>query len=381
VLLFIDKRDVRSLCLEHPQIALAALKVLAGRLRRCAELVETLSLREVGQRLARFLLAQARARGHTGDSFMPAPVNHRRPVLLGLTASAGLTALIIIGSRNLEHYDAALFGYTVASVVAFGAIIFRYVIWLQRPATRRYWLRGWQLFRERKKLLANTKSATATATKNLIAQKFIFKRGSTRWLIHFLIMWGCVLSALITFPLVFGWVHFKLEGAQGCRPYVFGFPMPLMQGEYNPPAETPDEEYPLILTSGRVVYQYLSGNQTRRIGFLVQQCPEPYVEVHPETAMKLKINDGEHVRVRSRRGEGIFPVLVVRTIRPDTIFIPYHWGEQLAANQLTNPALDPTSKIPEFNACAARIEKIHSRKLPIMGAQRKGASQSEAIRG
>jgi len=151
--------------------------------------------------------------------------------------------------------------------------------------------------------------------------------------------------------------------------------------EYNPPAETPDDEYPLILTSGRVVYQYLSGNQTRRIGFLVQQCPEPYVEVHPETAMRLKINDGERVRVRSRRGEGIFPVLVVRTIRPDTIFIPYHWGEELAANQLTNPALDPTSKIPEYKACAARIEKIHSRQLPILGKQRKGVSQSEVRRG
>jgi hypothetical protein len=161
---------------------------------------------------------------------MPAPANHRRPVLLALAASAGLTTLIIIGSRNLEHYDAALFGYTVASVVAFGAIVFRYIIWLQRPATRRYWLRGWQLFRERKKLLTNTKIAAETATTNLIAQKFIFKRGSTRWLMHFLIMWGCVLSALITFPLVFGWVHFKLEGAQGYRPYVFGFPLPLMQG-------------------------------------------------------------------------------------------------------------------------------------------------------
>jgi len=151
--------------------------------------------------------------------------------------------------------------------------------------------------------------------------------------------------------------------------------------EYNPPNEVPDEEFPLILTSGRVVYQYLSGNQTRRIGFLVEQCPEPYVEVHPETAMKLKINDGERVRVVSRRGDGIFPVLVVRTIRPDTIFIPYHWGEQLAVNQLTNPALDPISKIPEFKACSARIEKIHSRQLPILGRQRKGASLSEVQKG
>ena len=151
--------------------------------------------------------------------------------------------------------------------------------------------------------------------------------------------------------------------------------------EYFGADEKPDEEFPLILTSGRVVYQYLSGNQTRRIGFLVQQCPEPYVEIHPETAVKLKINDGERVKVVSRRGEGVFPALVVRTVRPDTIFIPYHWGEELAANQLTNPKLDPTSKIPEYKACAARIEKIHSRELPILGKARKGTSLSEVQKG
>ncbi|HEY8559233.1 MAG TPA: formate dehydrogenase subunit alpha [Pyrinomonadaceae bacterium] len=151
--------------------------------------------------------------------------------------------------------------------------------------------------------------------------------------------------------------------------------------EFKPPNEVPDGEFPLALTTGRVVYQYLSGNQTRRIGFLVQQCPEPYVEIHPQTAMQLKINDGERVKVVSRRGEGVFPALIVRTIRPDTIFIPYHWGEQLAANQLTNPALDPTSKIPEYKACAARIEKIHARELPILGKGRRGASLSEAQKG
>ena len=151
--------------------------------------------------------------------------------------------------------------------------------------------------------------------------------------------------------------------------------------EYKGAEEKPDDEYPLIFTSGRIVHQYLSGNQTRRIGFLVQQCPEPFVEIHPETAMKYKINDGERIKVISRRGEGIFPALVVKTIRPDTIFIPYHWGEQLAANQITNAALDPTSKIPEFKACAARIEKVHSRELPILGKGRKGTSLSEAQRG
>jgi|GEM_PF-765554 len=100
-----------------------------------------------------------------------------------------------------------------------------------------------------------------------------------------------------------------------------------------------------------------------------------------ELAAKLKINDGERVKVVSRRGEGVFPALIVRTIRPDTIFIPYHWGEQLAVNQLTNPKLDPISKIPEFKACAARIEKIHGRELPILGKGRKGTSLSEVQKG
>jgi NNP family nitrate/nitrite transporter-like MFS transporter len=161
---------------------------------------------------------------------MPVSLSKRRPIILALLGSAALTVLIIIGSRNLEHYDSALFGYTVASIVAFGAIVYRYAIWLGRPATRRYWRRGWQLYRERGKLLANTASAAKTIATNLAAQRFIFKRGFSRWLMHQLIMWGCIISALITFPLVFGWVHFKLEGARGYRPYVFGFPMTVMDG-------------------------------------------------------------------------------------------------------------------------------------------------------
>src|SRR5215210_3181710 len=128
---------------------------------------------------------------------MPTPTTQRRPVLLGLAASAALTALVIIGSRNLEHFDSALFGYTVASIVAFGAIFFRYAIWLQRPATRIYFRRGLQLFFQRKKFAKNAASAAETVGKNLVAQHFIFKRGTMRWLMHALIMWGCVIAALI----------------------------------------------------------------------------------------------------------------------------------------------------------------------------------------
>jgi hypothetical protein len=160
----------------------------------------------------------------------PTAVDYRRPTVFGILASALLTALVIVGSRQLEHFDSALFGYTVASIVALGAIVFRYTVWLQRPATRAYWLRGWKLFRERDKLLKNTTNAAETIGLNLIGQRFIFKRGFMRWLMHFLIMWGCILSAAITFPLAFGWVHFKLEGDRSYRAYLFGFPLSAMDG-------------------------------------------------------------------------------------------------------------------------------------------------------
>ncbi len=157
-------------------------------------------------------------------------VNYSRPTYFGIIASAVLTVLVIVGSRNLEHFDSALFGYTIASIVALGAIVFRYTIWLQRPATRAYWLRGWKLFRDRKRLFSNTTNAAETIGKNLIAQHFIFKRGFVRWLTHFLMMWGCIIAAAITFPLSFGWVHFKLEGELGYRAYLFGFPLQVMDG-------------------------------------------------------------------------------------------------------------------------------------------------------
>ena len=123
--------------------------------------------------------------------------------------------------------------------------------------------------------------------------------------------------------------------------------------EYIAPAEEPDGEYPLVLTTGRVIYQYLSGNQTRRVPFLKEMSPYPWVEIHQDTAHKLGIADGDWVTVRTRRGEMTAPALVVRSIRPDTIFIPYHYPGKQAANQLTIPVLEPLMKIPEYKVCAA----------------------------
>lgn len=129
--------------------------------------------------------------------------------------------------------------------------------------------------------------------------------------------------------------------------------------EYSPPAEDVDAEYPIILTTGRVVSQFLSGTQTRRIGPLVEQYPEPLVEMHPQLAERLGIADGDWVTVESRRGSCTLKVQVVRTIRPDTVFIAYHWAGPKAANQLTISAQDPISKIPEYKVCAVRIKKAN----------------------
>ncbi len=127
---------------------------------------------------------------------------------------------------------------------------------------------------------------------------------------------------------------------------------------YRLPAEVVDDEYPVWLTTGRVVSQYLSGTQTRRIGGLVEQYPEPLCEMHPVLAGSLGIADGDQITVSSRRGEITLPAKVVNTIRPDTVFIPYHWAGDKAANQLTIRAVDPLSKMPEFKVAAVRVARV-----------------------
>jgi assimilatory nitrate reductase catalytic subunit len=105
------------------------------------------------------------------------------------------------------------------------------------------------------------------------------------------------------------------------------------------------------------VSQFLSGTQTRRIGPLVDQYPEPRVEIHPKLAQKYGITDADWVTVESRRGTVTLRAQVVTTIRPDTVFIPYHWPGRRSANRLTIAAQDPVSKIPEFKVCAVRLRR------------------------
>ena len=125
-------------------------------------------------------------------------------------------------------------------------------------------------------------------------------------------------------------------------------------------AEVPDGEYPLYFTTGRYKEHYNSGAQTRRVEALVDAQPEPRLQIHPRLAARLGVVDGGALLVESRRGAVRFAVHVSADIRPDTLFAPFHWGGKQAANLLTIPALDPTSRMPEFKVCAVRARAIGS---------------------
>jgi nitrate reductase gamma subunit len=145
----------------------------------------------------------------------------------GMLATGILAALIVIGSRDLAHFDAALVGYTFATLFATFGITYRYAMWLQRPPTAVYWRRGWQVFFRRGHRLRNVGLRWPKHVGgDILLNAFIWRRGSLRWLTHWLIMWGCVIAAAITFPLVFGWLHFVPLDAdpEWYRVVVFGFP-------------------------------------------------------------------------------------------------------------------------------------------------------------
>jgi hypothetical protein len=143
----------------------------------------------------------------------------------GVTAT--LVVLVVLGSRNLTHFDAALVGYTFATLFAAFGITYRYSMWLQRPPTRMYWRRGWQALFTPRFALHNMVQLLRRAAVDVAGNRFIFRRGSLRGAAHWGIMWGCILAAAITFPLVWGWVHFEtLPGdVTTYRAYLFGYPM------------------------------------------------------------------------------------------------------------------------------------------------------------
>lgn len=125
----------------------------------------------------------------------------------GFVAASVVIAGIYAGSRRFRDFDAALVAYAGASVFSAFGLGYRYAMWLQRPPTRMYWRRGWQVFLARAP--ANLAKLVVVAWENLVAQRFIEKRSKQRWLAHWLIAWGCILAAAVTFPLSFGWIRFE----------------------------------------------------------------------------------------------------------------------------------------------------------------------------
>jgi assimilatory nitrate reductase catalytic subunit len=145
-------------------------------------------------------------------------------------------------------------------------------------------------------------------------------------------------------------------------PRLFGDRFPTSTGrakmhavKHGAPAEDLDTEFPIYLTTGRTLAHYQSGTQTRRVPELMQMAPAPFAEMHPRLARRHRLADGDAVTLATRRGEATFTVRITTAIREDTVFVPFHWSDRASANRLTNPALDPISKMPEFKVCAARV--------------------------
>lgn len=153
---------------------------------------------------------------------------HWPSVLWATLATIGLAIMIVVGSRNLADFDAALVGYTFACLFCLFGTVYRYSVWLSKPPTRRYWRRGWQLLFNPStwKLGARLKLLASGIWSRLVFQSFVLKRGKRRWLGHMLLAWGCFLGFAVTFPLVFGWLHFRQDAIYPEQTYkvmVFGF--------------------------------------------------------------------------------------------------------------------------------------------------------------
>jgi assimilatory nitrate reductase catalytic subunit len=153
------------------------------------------------------------------------------------------------------------------------------------------------------------------------------------------------------------------DGPDTPRLFTASFPTPDGRARFRavthrPAAEPVDAAYPLHLTTGRVLAQYQSGAQTRRVDALRRAAPGGFVELHPDLAARLGVAEGDEVRVVSRRGELRAPARLSPAIRPDTVFAPFHWPGAARANSVTNDAVDPVSGMPEFKICAVRVERV-----------------------
>ena len=134
--------------------------------------------------------------------------------------------------------------------------------------------------------------------------------------------------------------------------------------EYRPPAELPDEAFPFLLSTGRILFHWHGGTMSRRSPGLEAAAPEAEAELHPDDAARLGVADGDLLRVTSRRGCVVAATRVTRRSAPGMVFMTFHFAES-ATNLLTSDAVDPTAKIPEYKVCAVQIEKLGIRNYEL----------------
>jgi MFS transporter, NNP family, nitrate/nitrite transporter len=169
------------------------------------------------------------ARQQSVEREFPVPMRAAEQLRAGAWATMWtgiLVAAIVVGSRNLENFDAALVIYTFGCIFSWWGVTYHYYVWLQKPPTQLFWRRGWEMFCK-EGLLRGTLRAFALSARNIAWQTFIYRRSRLRWWMHQFLFWGCLLAAAITFPLVFGWIYFESSPKDQMTyvTYLFGFPI------------------------------------------------------------------------------------------------------------------------------------------------------------
>jgi NNP family nitrate/nitrite transporter-like MFS transporter len=175
---------------------------------------------------ARVFLSRQQAQEFEMPAAWGRPAEQLRAGSWATMCTALLCAAIVVGSRNLQNFDPALVVYTFAVIFATWGVAYHYYVWLQKPPTQLYWRRGWEIFWRRGRVRASWRLLNLAGSR-LLAQTFIRRRSTLRWWMHQCLFWGCVLAAAITFPLVFGWIHFGSapDDQMTYVTYLFGFPV------------------------------------------------------------------------------------------------------------------------------------------------------------
>ena len=229
-------------------------------------------------------------------------MSQRRPMFdaRGLFAGLGMTALVALGiglgSRGLKDYDLALLPYTFGVLFAAFAVAYRCAVWLQRPPTRVYWRRGWELLFRRGDVLKSLLFFFRTATVNVAGQRFIRPRGRGRWVAHFLFAWGTLIAVAVTFPLVFGWLHFET------RP--------------------DDPHWYRVVALGTVVDEFHLQSLKRYVMFNLLNVSAVMVIAGASIALRRRLRDGG-ARARQQFGSDIVPLLVLIAISATGLMLTF----------------------------------------------------------